>query len=513
MVTVHAAVFHRAQEGAHGGDAGIAADHGKGDLGAVRRQSPLGRDGKQRGHLGCGHRYRLGLCQLAVVGQECRQFFSGGQRIRECQGLLACGGSAPVGQECATAQHTVRVRRTCIIFFQHDVGAVRNFAAQLYGHAGVPRLRRSLNGHCGDIFLRCAGNQHRVIRALEHGFIVVALGQEDALVLLPVDHGTDTPPRLQRLRQRHLIVLLWLREDQVGGQGNLLFPFKVKGGAVIGILRHRNGKRSLSLFGRLEQPLIAGQVDVQLGSPRVQRSFHDGGIGIGIVPEALSAVIRHLQRLGVGGPVKVHPHRHIQAGNHIVVKRQFLIELTGHCLTILYISCPQTLVVGTVRVKGGVGRIGKDCHVALIQRGIQRDLYIHRLFALFEVLLPHRAVFHQGSSGVLENFLRRLYAGFVCRCDNRRFAVAVNGFFCICVILVQVCLNGVSLCQLGIGCVKGDGIGARSIKGYLPQLCAAVIVVAAAAARGHEQPLACEFLAAVNRHGSLGGFHRVGTLV
>ena len=208
IIAVHTAVFHRAQEGAHGGDAGIAAGHGKGDLGAVRRQSPLGRDGKQRGRLGCGHRYRLGLCQLAVVGQECRQFFSGGQRIRECQGLLTCGGSTPVDQESATAQQAVRVRRTCIIFFQHDVGAVRNFAAQLYGHAGVASLGRSLNGHCGDIFLRCAGNQHRVIRALEHGFIVVALGQEDALVLLPVDHSADTPPRLQRLRQRHLIVLL-----------------------------------------------------------------------------------------------------------------------------------------------------------------------------------------------------------------------------------------------------------------------------------------------------------------
>ena len=208
MVTVHAAVFHRAQEGAHGGDAGIAADHGKGDLGAVRRQSPLGRDGKQRGRLGCGHRYRLGLCQLAVVGQERRQFFSGGQRIRECQGLLARGRCTPVGQESAIAQQAVRIRRTCIIFFQHDVGALWNLAAQLYGHAGVPRLGRSLNGHCWDIFLRCAGNQHRVIRALEHGFVVIALGQEDALVLLPVDHGADTPPRLQGLRQRHLIVLL-----------------------------------------------------------------------------------------------------------------------------------------------------------------------------------------------------------------------------------------------------------------------------------------------------------------
>ena len=217
MVTVHAAVFHRAQEGAHGGDAGIAADHGKGDLGAVRCQSPLGYDGKQRGRLGCGHRYRLGLCQLAVVGQECRQFFSGGQRIRECQGLLTCGGSTPVDQESATAQQAVRVRRTCIILSQQNTGTLRNLAAQLRGHAGIPRLGRSLNGHCGDIFLRCAGNQHRVIRTLEHGFVVVALGQEDALVLLPVDHGADTPPRLQGLRQRHLIVLLWLREDQVGG--------------------------------------------------------------------------------------------------------------------------------------------------------------------------------------------------------------------------------------------------------------------------------------------------------
>ena len=513
MVTVHAAVFHRAQEGVHCSDAGIAADHGKGDLGAVRRQSPLGRDGKQRGCLGCGHRYRLGLCQLAVVGQECCQFFSGGQRIRECQGLLTCGGSTPVDQESATAQQAVRVRRTCIIFFQHDVGAVRNFAAQLHAHAGVASLGRSLNGHCGDILLRRAGNQHRVIRSLEHGFIVVALGQEDALVLLPVDHGADTPPRLQGLRQRHLIVLLWLREDQVGGQGNLLFPFKVKGGAVIGILRHRNGKRSLSLFGRLEQPLIAGQVDVQLGSPRVQRSFHDGGIGIGIVPEALSAVIRHLQRLGVGGPVKVLPHRHIQAGNHIVVKRQFLIELTGHCLTILYISCPQTLVVGTVRVKRGVGRIGKDRHVALLQRGIQRDLYIHRLFTLFEVLCPHRAVFHQGGSGVLEDLLRRLYVGFVCRFNGHRFAVAVEGLVCIAVVFIQVCLNSIALCQLGICCVEEDGVGARSIKGYLPQLTAAIIVVSAGATRGHEQPPACEFLAAVNRHGSLGGFHRIGALV
>ena len=278
-------------------------------------------------------------------------------------------------------------------------------------------------------------------------------------------------------------------------------------------MTHRNGNRGLSFFGRLEQPLIAGQVDVQLDSPRVQRSFHDGGIGIYIVPEALSAVIRHLQRLGVGGPVKVLPHRHIQAGNHIVVKRQFLIELTGHCLTILYISCPQTLVVGTVRVKGGVGRIGKDRHVALLQRRIQRDLYIHRLFTLFEVLCPHRAVFHQGGSGVLEDRLRRLYVGFVCRFNGHRFAVAVEGLVCIAVVFIQVCLNSIALCQLGICCVEEDGVGARSIKGYLPQLTAAIIVVSAGATRGHEQPPACEFLAAVNRHGSLGGFHRIGALV
>ena len=513
FVAVHTAVFHRAQESVHCSDAGIAAGNGKGDLGTVRRQSPLGRDGEQRGCLGCGHRYRLGLCQLAAVGQERRQFFSGGQRIRECQSLLARGRCTPVGQESATAQQAVRVLRTCIISFQHNVGALRNLTAQLHRHAGIPRLGHSLNGHCGDILLRRAGNQHRVVRTLEHGFVVVALGQEDVLVLLPVGHGADTPPRLQRLRQRHLIVHLWLREDQVGGQGNLLFSFEVKGSSVIGILAYCNGNRGLSFFCRLEQPLIAGQVDVQLGSPRLQRGFHNGGIGIGIVPEALSAGIHHFQCLRVRGFVKILPYRHIQAGNHITIQGQFLIERAGHCLPVLYISCPQPLVVGTVRIKRGVGRIGEDCHVALLQRRIQRDLYIHRRFALFEALRPHRAVFHQGSSGVLENFLRRFFAGFVCRCDNRRFAVAVNGFVCIAVILVQVCLNGVSLCQLGIGCVKGDGIGARSSKGYLPQLTAAVIVVAAAAARGHKQPSICKFLASGNCYGGLSRFRRVGTFV
>ena len=217
FVAVHTAFFHRAQESVHCSDAGIAADHGKGDLDAVRRQSPLGRDGKQRGRLGCGHRYRLGLRQLAVVGQECRQFFSGGQRIRECQGLLTRSGNIYAAQIGAVIQQAVCIRRTRIILFQQNTGTLRNLAAQLHAHAGVASLGRSLNGHCGDIFLRCAGNQHRIVRTMEHGFIVVALGQEDALVLLPVDHGADTPPRLQGLRQRHLIVLLWLREDQVGG--------------------------------------------------------------------------------------------------------------------------------------------------------------------------------------------------------------------------------------------------------------------------------------------------------
>ena len=249
---------------------------------------------------------------------------------------------------------------------------------------------------------------------------------------------------------------------------------------------------------------------MQLGSPRVQRSFHDGGIGIGIVPEALSAVIRHLQRLGVGGPVKVLPHRHIQAGNHIVVKRQFLIELTGHCLTVLYISCPQTLVVGTVRVKGGVGRIGEDCHVALLQRRIQRDLYIHRLFALFEVLRPHRSVFHQGRSGVLENFLRRFFAGG--RRNRHGVAVLEALFFCVAVIFVEVRLNGLPLFQ--IAGVQGEGhrIFTRAGEVHPPQLCAAVITLRNGPSGGYKQAAILKSLCTRHLYRGLGGSCGVAAL-
>jgi len=249
---------------------------------------------------------------------------------------------------------------------------------------------------------------------------------------------------------------------------------------------------------------------VQLGSPRVQRSFHDGGIGIGIVPEARSAVIRHLQRLGVRGFVKILPYRHIQAGNHITIQGQFLIERAGHCLTVLYISCPQTLVVGTVRVKGGVGRIGKDCHVALLQRRIQRDLYIHRLFALFEVLRPHRAVFHQDSSGVLEDLLRRFFAGG--RRDRHGVAVLVNQLLCVTIIFEEVRLYGLPLLQ--IAGVQGEGhrIFTRTGEVHPPQLGAAVIVLRNGQAGGYEQAAAHKFLRARYLYRGLGGGCSVAAL-
>ena len=205
---------------------------------------------------------------------------------------------------------------------QHRTG--RNLAAQLHGHAGIPRLGRSLNGCRGDVLLCGTGNQNGVVRLPQ--LIVIASGNKQIRASVPVSHSTDAPARLQGLRQRDFLV-----HDGLCG-----FPQLNQGdGAAVLNLEfvsrrvHPDGVVDVDFSGcrRIKNPLVTGHGDVQRGGSRLQSIFVNGNVRVGVGLETISILVHHFQRLGidigiVGAALGILTRRGVDAGNDLVAHLQ-----------------------------------------------------------------------------------------------------------------------------------------------------------------------------------------------
>ena len=181
-----------------------------------------------------------------------------------------------------------------------------------------------MNDRRGDVLLRGAGNQNRVVRLPQ--LIVVASGNKQFRTSVPVSHSTDAPARLQGLRQRDFLVRDGLSGFPQLNQGD--------GGAVLNLELitcwvHPNGVVDVDFSGcrRIKNPLVTGHGDVQRSGSRFQSLFVNGNVRIRVRLETLAVLIHHFQRLRlyigiVGAALGVLARRGVDAGNDLVTHLQ-----------------------------------------------------------------------------------------------------------------------------------------------------------------------------------------------
>ena len=156
-----------------------------------------------------------------------------------------------------------------------------------------------------------------------------------------------------------------------------MFAFKIKG-LICRILSDCTGNACLTCLGSRKQTLVSGQRNMQRCCSLNQCILINLNIRVGIILKTGTALIHHLDGLRNHRPVIVLSHRHIQAGNDVVILLQLLVKRTGNC-SAAHFARPQSLIVNHVRIKAHIRGISENRHIAAIcQAGIQFYLYIHR---------------------------------------------------------------------------------------------------------------------------------------
>ena len=324
-----------------------------------------------------------------------------------------CFGVCLRCRPCAAGRFKCRCVSIIAAENQHRTG--RNLAAQRHGHAGIPRLGRSLNGRRGDVLLRGAGNQNRVVRLSQ--LIVVAPGNKQIRASVPVGHSTDAPARLQGLRQRDFLV-----RDGFGGFPQLN---QGDGGAVLNlepiICRvHPDGVVDVNFLSRrrVKNPLVAGHGNVQRSGSRLQSLFVNGNVRVGVGLEALAVLIHHFQRLRlyigiVGAALGILTRRGVDAGNDLIahLQRNIGFKRACHCSG-GDLSLPQDKAGSAViRVKPRRADVGVHRHIAAFHRVVQLHLNIYGICILLKWFGAGFPVLQQHRRGIGNDLLPRLFPG------------------------------------------------------------------------------------------------------